>query len=224
MRTGSIRCGTIVCLYRIGQRAESRSILENSVLKVGWVCANCPILHSRPPGRRVAFPCAFRKGVPRRAAMKHLIIPLLLSGSLIALSTMEASAVVCARGVYRAGCVGAAGVAVVARPIVRPVARAAAVAPGRVAGRWSLVAVGCIDNPAMQQLGRSLVNLRSDLHVRWERPPLARRPSVLQSDYVTRCLHGWSESDLPAGICIVGHDHPSKIIRTALGSRAVTLL
>jgi hypothetical protein len=67
--------------------------------------------------------------------MKHLMIPLLLAGSFIALSTMEASAVVCARGVYRAGCVGAAGAAVVARPIVRPVARAAVVAPRRVAVR-----------------------------------------------------------------------------------------
>lgn len=57
--------------------------------------------------------------------MKHVIIPLLLAGSLIAMSTVEASAVVCARGVYRAGCVGARGavvgargVAVVRRPIV----------------------------------------------------------------------------------------------------------
>jgi hypothetical protein len=52
--------------------------------------------------------------------MKHLIIPILLAGSFIALSTMEASAVVCARGVVRAGCVGAGGAAVVARPVVRP--------------------------------------------------------------------------------------------------------
>ena len=47
--------------------------------------------------------------------MKHLIISLLLLGGFIALSTMEASAVVCARGVYRAGCVGARGGAVVVR-------------------------------------------------------------------------------------------------------------
>ena len=55
--------------------------------------------------------------------MKHLIIPLLLAGGFIALSTMEASAVVCARGVYRAGCVAAApgAAVVVARPVVRPV-------------------------------------------------------------------------------------------------------
>ena len=47
--------------------------------------------------------------------MKHLIISLLLLGGFIALSTMEASALVCARGVYRAGCVGARGGAVVVR-------------------------------------------------------------------------------------------------------------
>jgi hypothetical protein len=64
--------------------------------------------------------------------MKHLIIPLLLAGSFVALSTIEASAVVCARGVVRAGCVAAGGAAVVARPVVRPVARAV-VAPPRVA-------------------------------------------------------------------------------------------
>jgi hypothetical protein len=47
--------------------------------------------------------------------MKYLIIVLLLAGSAIALSTMEASALVCARGVYRAGCVTAGGTAVVGR-------------------------------------------------------------------------------------------------------------
>jgi len=58
--------------------------------------------------------------------MKHLMIPVLLAGSLIALSTMEAGAVVCARGVVRAGCVAAGGGAAVVRapvvtaPVVRP--------------------------------------------------------------------------------------------------------
>jgi hypothetical protein len=47
--------------------------------------------------------------------MKHLIIAVLLAGSFIALSTIESSAVVCARGLYRAGCVGPYG-AVVRRP------------------------------------------------------------------------------------------------------------
>jgi hypothetical protein len=53
--------------------------------------------------------------------MKHLMISLLLAGGFIALSTMEAGAVVCARGVYRAGCAGARGAVVVRRPVVRPV-------------------------------------------------------------------------------------------------------
>jgi hypothetical protein len=63
--------------------------------------------------------------------MKHLIIPLLLIGGFVALTTTEANAVVCARGVYRAGCVSAGGAAVVARPVVR---RPVVVAP-RVAVR-----------------------------------------------------------------------------------------
>jgi hypothetical protein len=53
--------------------------------------------------------------------MKYLIISLLLFGSVVgvvALGTVEANAVVCARGVYRAGCVGAGGAAVVRRPYV----------------------------------------------------------------------------------------------------------
>lgn len=50
--------------------------------------------------------------------MKHLIISLLLLGGFVALSTLEANAVVCARGVYRAGCVGVRGAAVVRRPVV----------------------------------------------------------------------------------------------------------
>jgi hypothetical protein len=61
--------------------------------------------------------------------MKHLMVSLLMAGGLVALSTMDASAVVCARGVYRAGCVAAGGGAVVvAAPVVRP---AVVVAPRR---------------------------------------------------------------------------------------------
>jgi hypothetical protein len=57
----------------------------------------------------------------------HLMIAVLLAGSLIALSTMEAGAVVCARGVVRAGCVAADGAAVVttAPVVTAPVARPA---------------------------------------------------------------------------------------------------
>jgi hypothetical protein len=50
--------------------------------------------------------------------MKHSIFLSLFAVSVIAMSTMEASAFVCARGVYRAGCVGTHGAVVVGRPIV----------------------------------------------------------------------------------------------------------
>jgi hypothetical protein len=50
--------------------------------------------------------------------MKRVIISLFLVGSFTALSTMESSAAVCAAGVYRAGCVGVRGAAVVHRPVV----------------------------------------------------------------------------------------------------------
>jgi hypothetical protein len=63
--------------------------------------------------------------------MKHIIVPLLLAGGFIALSTMEASAVVCARGVYRAGCAGPRGTVAVGRPVARPVV----VAPRRAVVR-----------------------------------------------------------------------------------------
>ena len=65
--------------------------------------------------------------------MKYLTISLLLAGGFVALSTMEASAVVCARGVVRAGCVAAApgAAVVVARPVVRPVVVAPRVAVRR---------------------------------------------------------------------------------------------
>ena len=57
--------------------------------------------------------------------MKHLMIPLLMAGSLVSLTATEASAVIyCAAGVYRAGCV--------ARPV--------AVAPVVVAPRAVVVA------------------------------------------------------------------------------------
>jgi hypothetical protein len=55
--------------------------------------------------------------------MKHVIVSLLLVGGFIAASSIEASALVCARGVYRAGCVRTvgttgAGAVVVRRPVV----------------------------------------------------------------------------------------------------------
>jgi hypothetical protein len=65
------------------------------------------------------------------AIMKHAIIALLLVGGFVALSTVDASAVVCARGVYRAGCVGAGGAVVVRRPVARAVVVAPRVAVHR---------------------------------------------------------------------------------------------
>jgi hypothetical protein len=56
--------------------------------------------------------------------VKHLAILSLLVSGFFALSTLEASAIVCARGVYRAGCV-------VHRPVV-VAPRAVVVAPRRV--------------------------------------------------------------------------------------------
>ena len=50
--------------------------------------------------------------------MKHVIISLLLLGGVVALTATEASAAACAAGVYRAGCVGVRGAAVVHRPVV----------------------------------------------------------------------------------------------------------
>jgi hypothetical protein len=64
--------------------------------------------------------------------MKHVIIALLLAGGLVAMSNKGAgAAVVCAQGVYRAGCVAAAPVARAA--VIRP--RAVVVAPRAVGVR-----------------------------------------------------------------------------------------
>jgi hypothetical protein len=63
--------------------------------------------------------------------MKHLLIAAALLGGFFALSVTEADAIVCARGVYRAGCVGPRGAAVVHRGYVHP-----RVVHGRVYRRW----------------------------------------------------------------------------------------
>jgi len=66
--------------------------------------------------------------------MKHLMIPTLLVGGFIALTTTEASAVIyCAAGVYRAGCVArpAVGAVVVAPRAAVVVRRPVVVAPVR---------------------------------------------------------------------------------------------
>jgi hypothetical protein len=68
--------------------------------------------------------------------MKFVIASLLLVAGFLALSSVEASAVVCARGVYRAGCVAPGGAVVVGRPVVAP--------------RDPLCAAGCIDHLAVR--------------------------------------------------------------------------
>lgn len=53
--------------------------------------------------------------------MKYQTFSLLLAAGFIALSTMDANAIVCARGVYRAGCVaGGRGAMVVRGPMSDP--------------------------------------------------------------------------------------------------------
>lgn len=47
-----------------------------------------------------------------------IIAALLAFGGTMTVVTTDANAVVCARGVYRAGCVGPRGAAVVRRPVV----------------------------------------------------------------------------------------------------------
>jgi hypothetical protein len=68
--------------------------------------------------------------------IKALLVAALSAGSIIA-ATADAGAVVCARGVYRAGCAGPngavgagpAGAAAVARPVYRPPAAGVVVGP-----------------------------------------------------------------------------------------------
>jgi hypothetical protein len=71
--------------------------------------------------------------------MKKMLMAICLFGSSMTLIPTEASAVVCARGVVRAGCVSAGGAAVVRRPVaVRPVVvapRAVVVTPARAVVR-----------------------------------------------------------------------------------------
>ena len=60
--------------------------------------------------------------------MKQVTISLLLAAGFVAMSTMESSAVVCVRGVYRAGCVATGRAVVVGAPVAR---RAVFVGPRR---------------------------------------------------------------------------------------------
>jgi len=51
--------------------------------------------------------------------MKQFILALALIGGFVALSASDANAVVCARGVYRAGCAGPHGAVVAHRGVYR---------------------------------------------------------------------------------------------------------
>jgi len=114
-----------------GYPAPRRASLTLRAMRIGTDCydlacrgngegqqtAGCPVSGLTAPPR-----------TSRRAVMKHLIIPLLLIGGFVALTTTEASAVVCAAGVYRAGCVAARPVVVAPRAVV-VAPRAVVVAP-----------------------------------------------------------------------------------------------
>ncbi len=76
--------------------------------------------------------------------MKQILIATAFLGAIVSLAPTEASALVCARGVVRAGCVTAGGAAVVRRQAVarRPAVvapRAVVVAPPGVAVRRRVI-------------------------------------------------------------------------------------
>ena len=64
--------------------------------------------------------------------MKRIILSLGLLASAAAFVPTEANAVVCARGVVRAGCAGPNGAVVARRPVAVVAPRAVVVAPRRV--------------------------------------------------------------------------------------------
>jgi hypothetical protein len=59
----------------------------------------------------------------KEMTMKRLMIAAVLLAGFFALSATEADAFVCARGVYRAGCVGPGGGVVVHRSVSAPIYR-----------------------------------------------------------------------------------------------------
>ena len=77
--------------------------------------------------------------------MKLFLIAATLLGASVALSATEANAVVCARGVYRAGCAGPRGAVVAPRPVAAPrvVVAPRVVAPRVVCAR-GVYRAGCV--------------------------------------------------------------------------------
>lgn len=86
--------------------------------------------------------------------MKTIVVAVGLMGSSMLLFPTEANAVVCARGVVRAGCVAAGGAVVVRRPVaVAPRAVVVAPRPVVVAPRAVVVA----PRPVVVAPGRAVV-------------------------------------------------------------------
>ncbi len=81
--------------------------------------ANCPLFWRRLSLARVSgrLSCACTK--PGPIAMKKLAA-CVAAAALMATWAAPASAVVCAKGVYRAGCAGPNGAAVARRPVAAP--------------------------------------------------------------------------------------------------------
>jgi hypothetical protein len=89
----------------------------------------------------MVFGARFTAGVRcnRRTEMKHILVVLGLAAGFTAYGASEASAIVCARGVYRAGCVGAGG-AVVRRGGVYPRGGASFAGATQRAARFTVAA------------------------------------------------------------------------------------
>ena len=76
--------------------------------------------------------------------MKLFLIAATLLGGTFALSATDASAAVCARGVYRAGCAGPRGAVVARRPVVAPRVVAPTVVSPRVVCARGVYRAGCV--------------------------------------------------------------------------------
>jgi hypothetical protein len=76
--------------------------------------------------------------------MRLFLIAATLLGGTFTLIATDASAAVCARGVYRAGCVGPRGAVVARRPVVAPRVVAPTVVTPRVVCARGVYRAGCV--------------------------------------------------------------------------------
>ena len=76
--------------------------------------------------------------------MKPFLIAATLLGGAFTLGATDASAAVCARGVYRAGCAGPRGAVVAPRPVVAPRVVAPVVVAPRVVCARGVYRAGCV--------------------------------------------------------------------------------